>query len=436
MRSRASSLSPALLSLVLGSGCGTLAQPASTLDAQVEAHAEPLRDALSPDEQVSAPAIAALRARGPEGLHALLERYQDEIAAIPATASRPETTRLRHAIDRVAGQRDAFASGLYWHTDLEAAKAEAHATGRLILSLRLLGRLDEELSCANSRFFRVLVYPDPQVREALAAGFVLHWSSERPVPRVTIDMGDGRSITRTLTGNSAHYVMDAHGRVLDVLPGLYSSGPFVEALARSRVIAARCASMDTDSFRPCLEGAHTSAKRDLEARWVAVQDRIPGRPALAAVIGADAPLRSDEEIAQVVSLRAMGKARIEAPLFAAIGTPSPAIDATGELWRVGLGSVPPLSPAAVALVRLKLGARTADVGSESARLAEVAAIDAIRNDFVLHRMVHDHFISEADVDFASLNTWVYATVFRTSREDPWLGLGAMTVFDAVEDTAP
>lgn len=59
---------------------------------------------------------------------------------------------------------------------------------------------------------------------------VLHWKSVRPVPRITIDMGDGRRIERTITGNSIHYVMDAGGRVVDAVPGLYGARPFLAAV--------------------------------------------------------------------------------------------------------------------------------------------------------------------------------------------------------------
>ncbi len=54
-----------------------------------------------------------------------------------------------------------------------------------------MGRLDEDLSCANSRFFRTTLYPDAAVADLLRDKFVLHWSSERDVPRVTVDFGDG-----------------------------------------------------------------------------------------------------------------------------------------------------------------------------------------------------------------------------------------------------
>src|SRR5262249_26355851 len=115
--------------------------------------------------------------------------------------------------------------------------AEARRTRRPILSLRLLGRLDEELSCANSRFFRKLLYPDPQINETLRRDFVLHWQSLRPVPKVTIDFGDRRRVERTITGNSVHVVLDERGRAVDALPGLMAREVFVEQLGQAQRFA-------------------------------------------------------------------------------------------------------------------------------------------------------------------------------------------------------
>jgi hypothetical protein len=52
-------------------------------------------------------------------------------------------------LDQVCGQKDCRSSRLFWYTDLDEAKAAARKSGRPILSLYLLGRLDEELSCAS-----------------------------------------------------------------------------------------------------------------------------------------------------------------------------------------------------------------------------------------------------------------------------------------------
>jgi hypothetical protein len=123
-----------------------------------------------------------------------------------------------------------MANLLTWYTDLAAAIAEARRTQRPILSLRLLGRLDQELSCANSRFFRRTLYPEPRINRVLRERFVLHWESVRPVPIVTIDFGNGKKLVKPITGNSVHLVLDMYGRPVDALPGLVTPDVFLQQL--------------------------------------------------------------------------------------------------------------------------------------------------------------------------------------------------------------
>jgi hypothetical protein len=129
-----------------------------------------------------------------------------------------------------------LALSLPWHTDRASARRAAAASGKPILSLRLLGRLDEALSCANSRFFRAHLYPDPTIHALLAERFVLHWESLRPVPLITLDFG-GRTITKPITGNSLHLVLDADGRPRDVLPGLFDRITFARLLREALALA-------------------------------------------------------------------------------------------------------------------------------------------------------------------------------------------------------
>lgn len=192
-------------------------------------------DAKSPADASAADlrVIAEARAAGQRGLDALMSANEDLIERMRSGAtplSDPSAAKLRTTLDAAAKQRDAHASGLYWYTDLEAAKAEARASGKRILSLRLLGNLDEEFSCANSRFFRTALYANKEVSHYLRENFVLHWKSVRPAPKLTIDMGDGRRLERTITGNSIHYVLAPDGFVLDAIPGLYGPREFMDAL--------------------------------------------------------------------------------------------------------------------------------------------------------------------------------------------------------------
>ena len=202
-------------------------------------HKNLVASAISENSEVSHRAIAALRIEGRAGFESLYDAHRSEIDKHVAEGTihdpDPAWQRLLTALDGIAGQRDCYASQLFWYTDLEKAKAESKATGKPILSLRLMGNLTDEFSCANSRFFRTTLYANKEVSAALRDRFILHWQSVRPVPKVTIDFGDGRKLERTLTGNSIHYVLDSDGEVIDALPGLYGPKAFLRNLEQARV---------------------------------------------------------------------------------------------------------------------------------------------------------------------------------------------------------
>ncbi len=149
-------------------------------------------------------------------------RFRDPQLAVASAWDRAE--------DAVAAQRGSHGCGLYWYTDLPSAEAAAHASHRPILELRLLGKLTDEYSCANSRFFRVVLYRDPVLSAWLRERVVLFWSSERPVPQVSIDFGDGRVLRTTVGGNSVHLLLIEVGWPIDALPGLWGPQPFLRRL--------------------------------------------------------------------------------------------------------------------------------------------------------------------------------------------------------------
>ena len=83
-------------------------------------------------------AIEKLRDMGNEGLQVLLHEYRKS----PLTTQKQQ--QMFDVIDRVAGQKHAAFSGLYWYTDFSTAKKVAAQENKPLLLLRLLGRLDEE----------------------------------------------------------------------------------------------------------------------------------------------------------------------------------------------------------------------------------------------------------------------------------------------------
>ena len=175
-----------------------------------------------------------------------MPRNQAEFDEFAASLDSAAPAERAAQLNRAGHAFDNGESRLFWFTDLDAARAQAGRENKPILSLRLLGNLSDELSCANSRLFRVLLYPNAEINRQLRENFVLHWSSERSVPVATIDMGDGRILKRTLTGNSAHYLLNADGTPLDVLPGLYAPAEFAAWLQRGADFARDWSAMKAD----------------------------------------------------------------------------------------------------------------------------------------------------------------------------------------------
>jgi hypothetical protein len=333
--------------------------------------------------------VATLRARGPVVVEELVRSgASDEV------------------LDAVCAQRDCRYSQLFWFTDLEAAKREAHRTGRPIVSLRLLGRLDEEVSCANSRFFRTMLYPDPEIATQLRDEFILHWQSVRPVPKVTIEMGDGRVIRQTITGNSAHYLLAADGHVLDVLPGMVSPALFQVQLRTWR------------------ETYASGAWQAYHEEAIATADAVR-----ASLLLPDED-KGTKPTARAAALLAMTKSLVETPTLALLDPSATLRSLPSTRWEE-LGeeekdSVVFSKPA------LELMARKQPLSDAMLeRLRVSVAADSILNQNELHRTVHEWFVAGEVESLDALNERVYRELFLTPLDDPWMGLDPSAAFAAM-----
>lgn len=439
----------------------------------------------------NAEVVAALRNRGAEGLREALAVHdqlsnqleelsaasmppraaQEEAGSKPAAAGQRRSSeqqiesliarrdQWRAAIDQIGGQRSCTVSRLYWHTDFEQAKAEADRTGRPILSLRMLGKLTDEFSCANSRFFRTSLYSNQEISEYLRNNYVLHWQSVRPVPRVTIDFGDGRKLERTLTGNSAHYVLTAQGQPLDVLPGLYGPKRFLDWLTELRALHHEYTVIPESSRTPILAAFHAIRRDSIVQRWdqdiarldeslqAAVKSRLGG---IAVVRLANR--RGGPPGAQRAGAVAVGKGAVEMPVlrFANLGGEQLEKAMDESLWQAISNlhrDEVKLDASSVALMRTEFpdAAQAGRVAITKARaedpllrvvrqFEESIGLDTVRNEYLLHRRIHEQFAAGNAVitNVDQLNEWVYAELFLTPSSDPWLGLAPSDVYTALE----
>jgi hypothetical protein len=263
---------------------------------------------------------------------------------------------------------------------------------------------------------------------------VLHWSSERPAPHVTIDMGDGRTIERTITGNSIHYVLDASGNVIDAIAGLHTPIDFAARLASARATAERCGVRLAD--RACLASAHGDALAQTALAWSLMGDRVPSWDTL---LADDAPAVALPSAVMAMPLT-IGKASIEMPMLRLVEPqPVPVAAPTPIAWTVvGVLSstssyTDVITDPARALARLKTG-NVADGALLDATYQRTLE-DSARNRFTLDRRLHAWLAApEVANDFASLNARVYTELFLTPASDPWLGLRAADDWDVLEVT--
>jgi hypothetical protein len=324
-----------------------------------------------------------------------------------------------------------------------------------ILSLRMLGDLRDDLSCANSRLFRATLYANAEVSAFLRDHFVLHWSSERPVPRVTIDFGDGEHrLVRTTTGNSAHYVLDEDGDVLDVLPGLYVPSVFRDQLVASLALAARVHGLTADQRERQIVAYHRELVASANTAWTDVTGAVV-LPQLHRLARAD-----EVESALAAAQRTtMSKMVMEVPDLRRLGADLGSVD-TGDVaaWAMAgqlafsIGDVPSgggdtyglrtrprqrqRAAAPPALFDARSRAVIAQLASAPvrpltrtqldamiARLEQTTVADTALNELKLRPQISQHIIDTGGrASFADLNAWVYASVFHTPASDPWLGL--------------
>ena len=421
------------------------------------------RDAIASDTSVSRRAIESLRARGPEGLQALFDEHAELLKSVPSPLSttgergaNEKLFRLKSALDAVGQQRDCYASGLYWYTDFEQVKAAAKSTGKPILSLRLLGNLDEEFSCANSRFFRTTLYANKEVSAYLRDRFVLHWKSVRPVPKVTIDFGDGRKLERTITGNSIHYVLDAEGRVIDALPGLYGPKAFLQGLQHAEQIAQRSASVNTGQRQAMLGEYHRARFAALNSELGAALQKVSAAnstvPSMVTITPAS--LLSEPPSAQTSARVTASKYRVERPILDN-SLPRPAQnengpagidDATWSKIAALHEESSKLDAAARALIRAKsptaFDARRAAFAKmivEDPLLRQIRNLersiseDTARNEYLLHPRIHAWLANGEMTNVDELNRKVYTELFLTPDSDPWLGLVPRDTYTALEN---
>jgi phage gp36-like protein len=396
--------------------------------------------AVSENVAESAAAIEELRTLGPAGLNTLMKRYAEEIKKHiddPTLESDAEWTRITKALDAVSGQKNSYLSGLYWYTDLKEAQKVAAQRNKPILSLRLLGRLTDELSCANSRFFRAVLYSNAEIASVLRDRFVLHWQSERPAPVVTIDFGDGRKLERTITGNSIHYVLDSSGLPVEAFPGLYGPQAFLRNLTDAEKLFSSLAGTKGQQRDLALRRHYIISNNKLSAAWYTD----------IATSGVKLPEgfivergTNGEVMAISIAPLAITKAAVEINLLRAMTRTSEAlgkmIDETAWQKIAALHAADAvLDSRSIALIKRQNSSLPAkEFAAMLQKFQASIALDTVRNQYLMRPKLYAWLAQDPNrTTLEKLNEKVYAELFLTPRSDAWLGLLDKDVYTGIDN---
>lgn len=389
----------------------------------------------------SAAAIEELRSRGPEGLQELRLRYAAQIKKHiddPTLKPDGEWLRITKALDTVSGQKDSYLSGLYWYTDLTEARKVSQQTGKPILSLRLLGKLTDELSCANSRFFRTVLYSNAEVSGVLRDRFVLHWQSVRPAPVITIDFGDGRKLERTITGNSIHYVLDSSGLPIDAFPGLYGPQAFLRGLREAEGLFKLLVPVDTAAQRAVvMANYHRVRNTRSSAAWANDTARIGGKiPGGLTVTQGPNGEYTAIAVAQLAATKMVTERSILREIQGAAEALAKVTDETA--WRKiaqlhAADAV--LDSRSIGLIKRQNSALPEqEFATMLKKFQELVALDTVRNEYLMHSRLSLWLLQDPTrTDLEKFNEKVYAELFLTPRSDDWLGLLQRDVYVGIDN---
>lgn len=191
------------------------------------------------------------------------------------------------------------------------------------------------------------------------------------MPKVEIDFGDGKKLTRTLMGNTVIYVCRPDGTVVDALPGIYTPHDFLKEIKVSLAALAVSDENLADHHKGLVEADVT------------------------------------KERARV----SMSKARVESPLLAALGVPqyeSP--DGESKPMALDVSKIP------------KSRAEMEAMGSAE----QVVAKDSSNNVRYVRPIVH--FIlsrQNAAQKPEQLRETIFAQALGFDIKDPYLGLASL-----------
>lgn len=239
------------------------------------------------------------------------------------------------------------------------------------------------------------------------------WESMRPVPRMTIDFGEGRRLERTMRGNVATWLCAPDGRVIDVVPGLCEPKAFLERLTAA-VELARVYTVDRSQFEARYQLLHRAATLVPSVALGVDAVKLELEPVATTIGGEERGLDLD-----------LGKSLVESPRTD--GTPR--AESSPRAPRMDLSKIAIEAP-----VRVDRVARQT-LSSDGGLLALDSAANRLRRDPLARALLLERAWTPRE-----LERRLFRDVLHVDLDDPWLGLadgpfggGAYEGLDRVRD---
>jgi hypothetical protein len=221
-----------------------------------------------------------------------------------------------------------------------------------------------------------VLFSSDEVAKFINEEFEPAWESVRPVPLVTIDFGNGHTITRTVNGNIATQVTNAEGQVLDILPGVYTADVYLKQLGQLVLLH----------------------------RYVVNPGRYPG-------------VSPEERLKSYHEQQATQLAKDEPPGELVLVEPRPGgiirVEATVHLMVRGR--------AGRVVARRAEANPPVPAGKELAGWKELAE-DTRINETVRRLAIHKKLAAAGKVEPKDITRWLYKDILKADLDDPYLGL--------------
>lgn len=265
------------------------------------------------------------------------------------------------------------------------------------------------------------MFSNEDVARFINQHFEAVWESVRPVPMVQINFGGGTVVTRTLHGNIATYLCDAQGRVLDILPGIYTPAGYLQNLHQFELLA-RYIPQWRQSREMRLHNYHllqAEALKKNQLPALLVENRDVGKTVIENTVKL--------VLASNVKGQAAGKAGTQETSSDSLKLDSPRDPVKTIAIERPVESV--LASAVKGRAAGKAG--TQETSRDNLKLdspADLAnwkllAEDTRINETARRLQIHEMLAAQANVRPETVTKWLYREVLHADLDDPYLGLG-------------